>query len=507
LLVADSYEHDKAEDSETFFQTYNIELMSAATALTSIPIAVTKLIQMLEKHQRNRFAKSAAGLLTKYQNASIGILGKNIKFTKFLTAAAAIAGGLFFAAGLKGSMQSQLGLIRKASFDSTQNIINDPKMFAILTPEQEKQIEIISAADSRNIKVIDKIRDKTDIKSSFASVSDYKKNYAQYIKQKETYNQSLKYNPNLKLTEKQLQEARENQQLHENLLKRVELDPLERLRRIETISNVTYSSLFTGGFLEYLITDKLADVLHVKNKAIRAVMKFGVPLLTYLLLNKNISDIENKAILATKYKYLKAFIENPEEYTINNRTEKQHFPEFIKSVAKDIKDYETFANDELPEIQSKLNAKKSLKLTFEQEKTAKILQRNTAMALNEQRENVYEQSVGIKTFSETVLGPVDIAAAAIGGVLGSKLAAILLKQNPNNKAAGLCKGLGAVLTYIPAAILEAQLTKQQKLSEKTGTAMAITNLRDIKKFADYSNNFADLGFRNNVKVFEEFKNN
>ena len=27
LLILDKYEHEKAEDSETFFQTYNIELM------------------------------------------------------------------------------------------------------------------------------------------------------------------------------------------------------------------------------------------------------------------------------------------------------------------------------------------------------------------------------------------------------------------------------------------------------------------------------------------------
>ena len=34
---------------------------------------------------------------------------------------------MFFARGIKKSMQSQLGIIRKASFDATQTIINNPK--------------------------------------------------------------------------------------------------------------------------------------------------------------------------------------------------------------------------------------------------------------------------------------------------------------------------------------------------------------------------------------------
>ena len=115
------------------------------------------------------------------------------------------------------------------------------------------------------------------------------------------------------------------------------------------MANIGYSALFAGGFLEYLITDKLVDVLKVKNKPLQFILKLGVPILTYLLLNKNISDFENKAILATKYKHLKRFMENPEEYNVQ-KSEKQNLIEFVKTIAKDMKDYDTFAEQELPKI-------------------------------------------------------------------------------------------------------------------------------------------------------------
>ena len=71
LLLLDSYQHEKAEDSETFFQTLNIELMSVTGILCSLPIAVTKLIPFLNKHaDKSMLVKHAASALNKYKNIS-----------------------------------------------------------------------------------------------------------------------------------------------------------------------------------------------------------------------------------------------------------------------------------------------------------------------------------------------------------------------------------------------------------------------------------------------------
>ncbi len=486
LILLDSYEHEKAEDSETFFQTLNIELMSITGAICSIPLAITKLIPFFNKHSdKNNIIKKVALLLEKYNSASVNILGKNIPVPKLATVFSVIGGAAFYINGMKNSMKSQLGLIRKASFDGTQNIVNDPKLYAVLTPEQEAKVNSIVDYDIKHkTAFVDKLKDKVNINSSFQSVGEYKKTEENYLQRKKEFfekqNQTIAKRTKNSLNSK---EAQEDKILYENLLKNVEHDVLEPLRKVETISNISYSALFTGGFLEYLISDKLVDVLGIKNKILSSCIKIGVPLLTYLLLNKNISDFENKAILATKYKHLKNFTENPEEYQNSKVNKEENLFKFMKTTLKDMKDYDEFSQTELPKIKARMDAKRQIELTPEQMQKAKNLQENTSMVINKQREHLYDQSVGIETLSETILGPIDIAATAIGGTLGSKMA----KKCGNKKLSGLLTGLGAIIAFIPAAIIEAKLTKQQKLSEKIAAMLAIKEIQNHAIFENQSN--------------------
>lgn len=484
LLLLDSYEHEKAEDSETFFQTLNIELMSIAGVIASAPIALTKALPFLNKYSdKNAAIKTCSDLINKYTNKMLQIGKRQIPLPKALTAVSAIISAVFFASGIKNSMESQLGIIRKASFDASQNIINNPQLFAVLTPQQESQVNSIVNYEEKNKSAfVDKLKEKVNINSSFQAVRDYKTSLKQYKQEKDDYLKQANSAGNAALSDKQTEDVLQNQTLFTNYLKNVEHDVLEPLRKVETISNISYSALFTGGFLEYLITDKLVDVLGIQNKPIRGLVKFGVPLLTYMLLNKNISNIENKAILATKYKHLNQFIQNPEQYSQPKDNKKESLPSFLKTVYKDMQDYNKFAENELPKLKEKMEAKKQIKLSPEQLKEAKLLQKNTAMTINNQREELYNQSVGIKALSETILGPLDILATAAGAKIGNNMA----KRCPNKKLSGLFTGLGAVIAFIPAAIIEAKLTKQQKLSEKIAVMNAIKGMKNPAKFADFS---------------------
>ena len=68
-------------------------------------------------------------------------------------------------------------------------------------------------------------------------------------------------------------------------------------------------------------------------------------------------------------------------------------------------------------------------------------------------------------------------------------------------------GLGAVIAFIPAAIAEAKLTKQQKLSEKIAVMLAIKDFNNAKQFADFSksDNFDYVqSIQGNSKVFSDF---
>jgi hypothetical protein len=498
ILVLDSYEHEKAEDSETFFQTYNIELLSLTGVLSSLPIAATKLIPILNKYSdKSSIIKNISSILTKYKDTSINIKGKQVSLPKIAALFSSIGSGIFYVSNMKKSMQDQLGLIRKASFDATQEIINDPKYFAVLTEKQEEEINsITNYSEKSKSAFVDKLKDKMDINSSFKSLDYFKKSQKSYEIQKENYFKDIENKKNPSYTNKAIQD----QKLLQSYLTNVEHDSLKELQKIETVSNITYSSLFTGGFLEYLISDKLVEVLGVKNKPLKAGLKFGVPLLTYLLLNKNISDIENKAILATKYKHLKKFIQDPTQYEKPSDETKMSPSTFIKTVLQDMKDYEKFSQEEMPKLKEKMEFKKNLQLSKSQEDEAKQLQQNTSMAINTQREKLYEQSVGIKALSETILGPLDVLSTAIGGKIGHNLS----KKCSNKKLSGVLTGLGAVIAFIPAAIVEAKLTKQQKLSEKIAAMLAIEELNDTSKFNQQTNEQTNSD--KNPLIFKEFIN-
>ena len=500
ILVLDNYEHVKAEDSETFFQTYNIELMSIASLIASLPIAVTKIIPFLNKHaSKSNLINSISKFLTSYKNKSLNILGKNLPLPKAFSAVSFLTGAFIFAKGIKGSMESQLGLIRKASFDGTQNIINDPKIFAQLSKKQQSMIDCELNFEHKNKSdFVDKLKDRIDINSSFRSVKDYNMNKKDYLSRKTEYLSDANAKSGSILSDEQLNDANSDKILLESYLNNVEHAVLEPLRKVETISNISYSSLFTGGFLEYLITDKLADVLRVQNKPLRMLMKLGVPLLTYFILNKNISNLENKAILATKYKYLKHFVQNPLDGY--KPQENQTLPQFIKTVYQDMKEYDKFEQTQLPLLKDKQEAKKRLNLSDTQIKEAKRLQKNTSMVINNQRESLFEQSVGIKALSETILGPLDIIATAVGGKIGHSFS----KKVQNKKIAGMLTGLGAILAFIPAAIVEAKLTKEQKLSEKIAAMLAIKDIQDVNKFADTSKTDYLKIFSGNSEIFKDF---
>ena len=174
ILLLDSYTHEKAEDSETFYQTYNTELMSVTSLLCILPITITKAIPFLNKHADKNIAKKSAELLTKYQNAGINIAGKRITLPQITTVASSIGAGIFFAKGIKSSIEGQLGITRKASFDGTQKITNNHKMFAILTPEQEQElIKITKHNQEHQTAFVDKLKDKLDVTSSFQAVEEY----------------------------------------------------------------------------------------------------------------------------------------------------------------------------------------------------------------------------------------------------------------------------------------------------------------------------------------------
>ena len=117
------------------------------------------------------------------------------------------------------------------------------------------------------------------------------------------------------------------------------------------------------------------------------------------------------------------------------------------------------------------------------------------MVINTQREFLYDQTVGIEVLSEIISNPIDILGTALGAKIGHSLS----KKCTNKKLAGMMTAIGTLVGFIPIAMMEAKFTKEQKKAEKISSMLAIKNLKDPRKFADFSNKEFE-----NLKSAEDF---
>ena len=63
--------------------------------------------------------------------------------------------------------------------------------------------------------------------------------------------------------------------------------------------------------------------------------------------------------------------------------------------------------------------------------------------------------------------------------------------------------IGTIIGFIPIAIMEAKFTAEQKKAERIASMLAMKDLENYKKFADYSNSEYEniQGHQNHSKVF------
>ena len=127
------------------------------------------------------------------------------------------------------------------------------------------------------------------------------------------------------------------------------------------------------------------------------------------------------------------------------------------------------------------------------------------MVINTQKENFFDQTIGIEALSEIITNPVDILGAAIGGKIGHTLS----KKCKNKKLSSIMTGLGVIIGFLPVAVMEAKFTKEQKLAEKIGTMKAIKELDNSKKFASkekFPIEFIEKNKKDCPNIFAKFIN-
>lgn len=528
MLILDNIAQTKAEDVEAVFQTVQIELLAGLTGVSAIPSAVKTLTPKLEKHSANSpFIQKVVSGLKRYEDANLKIGKFKLPLSRLLTAAAAVASAIIYVPMVTDSVKNQIGATRRAKFETMQKELSNINDFAVLTPTQERDVQsVLSSLEKPHSKSEDEVNkflefagdaiDRVNISKSMASVNKLLKDKNTYLAKKGLYDKSLKDNEKHfaeQLNQEELQTAKEDKQLFENIIKNVDLKSQDDLERIEKIINVGYGSLFVGGFLEYLLSDKLIDKLNVKNPILKNALGFGIPLVTYMILNKNLAKVQNSAIKAVRYKNLNELVSDKNNFNLyedaelnsveidknKDKKQKEGLFDFLKKIKSNIKEYKEYQHCTLPKLKGYMQAKRAVKLSPTQQEEAKLLQRNAFMTISTVDDNNQKFSESIETLSEIALAPIELTSTAVGGFLGNKMASAVNKP----KLKGLFTVLGAILAFIPSAAAEVYTTAQQRKALRIASMVSLDELKDHRQFVNYDNK----SFKQQIDSAFAFKSN
>ena len=134
---------------------------------------------------------------------------------------------------------------------------------------------------------------------------------------------------------------------------------------------------------------------------------------------------------------------------------------------------------------------KEINLSEEQLKDAKRLQHNTFRTFNEVDEKSQKYAESVEAIGQSIQIPISEICAGAGALLGMKH---LLKVSEKGLEENFAKMIGPMSKYVatiflctlPAIIINAFVTKEQKKASRVADMLAIKEMEDYRKFADYS---------------------
>lgn len=525
MMLIDNFAQTKAEDVETVFQTIQMELFAGLSFFISIPVILHKLLPTLEKYSsKAKVIKNAHNLIDKFDKANFKLGKINIPLKHACIAFSAAISSAIFVPVVTNAVINQVGATRRAKFEGMNKDFSNIKDFAILTDEQEKQVQNIKNNSKKPVEesktkgkeILTEAIDRVNIPESMHCVRDLLDDKNIYIENKNKYDNAQKdceKHFDKPLTPEELAVSKADQQLFDRLIKKVDLESQDTIEKMEKIVNIGYGALFVGGFLEWLLTDKLVDVLKIKNPVLSAIMKFGAPLGTYLLLNRNLANLHNNAIKTVRYNKINEFINNKDNFNLytqdqvdsvsdesvkslkQDKQEKLGVFKFLRKMFKDIKEYKKNQKLVLEDSEQYLAAKRQIELTKEQEEDAKQLQKNAFMTINKVDDKNQKYCESTEAISEIILAPIEVLSTFAGSELGKKVAKIVEKETEtvekeaiNIKKGGFAKSLqaiGALVLFIPTALAEYHLTGMQRNSLRVASMLASKDLEDNRRFVNY----------------------
>lgn len=496
--VMDEYSQSNAEDMEvaTEFAASQVTALATMTGiLLGAPLSALKSVKALAaKISKN---VHGAGLIVQMLPSVIGmVVGTAVSFPAIIWAT-----------------KAQVSASRKGRFEAMRTDLKNPAIFAVLTPEQQKKAE----EDSKNIKLEDKVKKRMEKTGtmwlspleSFKTLKKFYSKDGEYSKQKAEFDAKLKESEqqfNKPLSEKQIKNAKRDQQILADMVRRIDVASQDYAENTELATNtLTTLSLGTGGLVGW-VSSKLLKLLKVSSgNKIASVIPWVIGAAIPLAMGIYAAKVQKQASRVGRFKVKQEMLNNPAslvyvddidiasmtDVKLPEKSKKPNIFKFFGQLVKDNKAYEQYRKTKGIEDLKLQKAIEKLELTPEQLKDAKALQMNVFKTFNKVDEKSQAYSESVEAMGEMTKQGVSFFGS-IAAMSVSVVSMLKMLKNPeqiqkSSVVKFIAKSIAPfALLLLPVIAIDIYTTKAQKKASRVADMLALKELEDYRHYADYS---------------------
>lgn len=464
-------------------------------------VATESIISLL--FELTMFAGGALGVLATRMKPFQNYIAKHFPNTNnasVYTVAMLIGGGIasslagfpLFSWGAKKEVEAS----QKGRFEAMREDLNDAKLFAVLSPEQEIELE----ERIKDIKVPKETKHK-GLSESITTVKELVSSSKVYKAQKKEFEERLNEDLNHfddKLSEDEIEKAKKDKMLLTNLVEKIDIASQDYAENVELATSTLTTSVFAFGALFTLAFNKLVTKLKINNmwSKVPAVLSFAAMMGASIFS----ASIQKQASRVGRFKIKQELSQNPANFAYADGNNINSIPDFeitqkkkdnifvfLKKAWKNNKEFEKWEKSDGLKEKATAIALKEMEFTENQIKDAKRLQHNTFKTFNKVDSNSQKYSEAIEALGQGIQNPISILFTTIGAMIGVKRLNKALLTKGADKFKGVMEYIVIILlSTLPSVLINAYITKEQKKASRVASMLTIKELDDYRNFADYS---------------------
>ncbi len=396
---------------------------------------------------------------------------------------------------------------REGRADAIKNDLQSEKQFALLTHEQEAEVEKI--ANTINVSKKEK-RKSTSATKGFGIVESLK---TIFKKENDNIAQStLKVDLSSKLTQEEILEAKKDKELIQTIVEKIDITSQDYAENAELITKVAMVLGFAGGGIVSSLAGNISRILKVPTKysqLIKLITNYVIMFSTAIVAAK----IDKQASRVGRFRAKRELLNNPQElYYVDNdklenintnidKTKKANFFQVFIQLIKDNRDYNKYVKENnLRDIQLR-KAKNQIDITPQQKVRAQQLQKNIFNMFNtldDKSQRYSEATEALGDFASQLVSNFIFAPILLITMLKETAKIIETKQDYKPFA-----WIKIASTFLIPILMNVIVTKEQKNASRVANMQAIKELDDYRYFANdkKDNNSQKLDTN---KIFEKF---